>query len=245
MDDIDAYKKYPHHHKWFNKLWLSEKLGYRCGLRGYQVIATNEYIVRPIMNLEGMGVGAKIVTLTNNPIHELYEKDEVPPGHFWCEKFEGRHFSYEFKWEEDWQVPIKTPYYAKGWRQLNCWEGFRELGENRLWRWSKWKKCYRLGLKLPDWVDELKDVGHINVECIDDNIIEIHLRPNCDPIDEYLELIVWWKDTKYPKKTYFKHGYVYIESYDDAGGQLPMPRLGFLALPIIERTRYQNDGTKH
>ena len=27
MDDISAYKKYPHHHKWFNKLWLSEKLG--------------------------------------------------------------------------------------------------------------------------------------------------------------------------------------------------------------------------
>jgi hypothetical protein len=52
---------------------------------------------------------------------------------------------------------------------------------------------------------------------------------------------VWWKDSGYPKKTYFKHGYEYIEAFDDAGGNLPMPRLGFLALPIIPRTRNQNE----
>ena len=96
-------------------------------------------------------------------------------------------------------------------------------------------------VELPQWFDELKDVGKINVECIDDNIIEVHLRPNPDPIDKYKELIVWWEDSGYPKKTYFKHGYEYIEAYDDAGGQLPMPRLGFLALPIIPRTKHQNE----
>jgi len=51
LDDSEAYKKYPHHHKWFNKLWLSEKLGYKCGPGGVNVSRNDEYIVRPIMNL--------------------------------------------------------------------------------------------------------------------------------------------------------------------------------------------------
>ena len=33
----------------------------------------------------------------------------------------------------------------------------------------------------------------------------------------------------------------YIESYEDASGQLSIPRLGFLALPIIPRTRGQHE----
>ena len=68
-------------------------------------------------------------------------------------------------------------------------------------------------IKLPDWFDELKDVIGINVECIDDNIIEVHLRFNPNPIDKYKELIVCWKDSGYYKKTYANHGYEYIESY--------------------------------
>ena len=32
---------------------------------------------------------------------------------------------------------------------------------------------------------------------------------------------------------------MYIEAFDDAGGNLPMPRLGFLALPIVPRARHQ------
>jgi hypothetical protein len=234
LDDAVVYDTYPHHRKWYNKLWLSEKLGYRCGPAGVNVLFDEEYIVRPIMNLEGMGVGAKTIKM------DPHEWITIPSGHFWCEKFEGRHFSYDFEWEEEWEGPLRTPRYVKGWRQLNCWEGIRELGEEELWRWSKWVKINRF-IELPEWFDELKDVGNINVECIDDNIIEVHLRSNPDPIEKHKELIVWWKDSKYPKKTYFKHGYEYIEAFDDAGGQLPMPRLGFLALLIVPRTKHQNE----
>ena len=234
MDDIDAYNEYPHHRKWYNKLWLSEKLGYRCGPAGVNVLLKEEYIARPIMNLEGMGVGAETVEM------DPYECTTIPPGHFWCEKFEGRHFTYDFIWEEEWEGPLRTPRYVKGWRQLNCWEGIKETGDERLWRWSKWVKRNRF-IKLPDWFDELKDVIGINVECIDDNIIEVHLRFNPNPIDKYKELIVCWKDSGYYKKTYANHGYEYIESYEDASGQLSIPRLGFLALPIIPRTRGQHE----
>ncbi len=31
MNDDQAWEKYPKHHKWFNKLWLAEELGYVCG----------------------------------------------------------------------------------------------------------------------------------------------------------------------------------------------------------------------
>jgi len=232
LDDSKAYKKYPHHHKWFNKLWLSEKLGYKCGPGGVNVSRNAEYIVRPIMNLEGMGVGAKVVKM--DPRKYI----STPPGYFWCTRFKGRHFSYDFKWEEDWEVPLRTPRYAKGWRQLSCWEGIKETGEDRLWRWSKWIKRNRF-IKLPDWFDELKDASNINVESINDNIIEVHLRPSPDPIDKHKELIVCWEDSTYDKEAYFKNGYEYIESYDDAGGKLPIPRLGFLALPIVPRARNQ------
>ena len=92
---------------------------------------------------------------------------------------------------------------------------------------------------IKEELDELKDASNINVESIDDNIIEVHLRPNPDPIDKHKELIVCWEDSTYDKEAYFKNGYEYIESYDDAGGKLPIPRLGFLALPIVPRARNQ------
>jgi len=233
--DVQAWDVYPHHRKWCNKLWLSEKLGYKCGPGGIKVLLAEDYVVRPIINLQGMGVGAETIYL------DPYDKrDKVPPGHFWCQKFKGRHFSCDFEWEEEWEVPLRTPRYTKGWRQLNCWEGIKETGDERLWRWSKWVKRNRF-IKLPEWFDELKDVKNINVECIDDNIIEVHLRTGMDHRDKYKELIVYWKDSGYYKKTYSNHGYEWIESYEDAEGLLSTPRLGFLALPIIPRTRGQHE----
>jgi hypothetical protein len=77
LDDSVAYDKYPHHRNWYNKLWLSEKLGYRCGPAGVNVLFDEEYIVRPVMNLEGMGAGAKTVKM------DPYEYITIPPGHFY------------------------------------------------------------------------------------------------------------------------------------------------------------------
>lgn len=57
--DSQAYIAFPHHRKWFNKLWFSEKMGYRCGPCGLEVQKQGWYITRPIINLSGMSVGAK------------------------------------------------------------------------------------------------------------------------------------------------------------------------------------------
>ena len=58
-EDYQTYAKYSHHRKWFNKLWLSETLGYDCGPSGIFPDKSGWYIVRPIMNLSGMSVGAE------------------------------------------------------------------------------------------------------------------------------------------------------------------------------------------
>ena len=60
-EDCDVYVKYPKHRKWFNKLWLSEMLGYKCGPGGTDIPEDGVYVVRPIYNLGGMGAGAKVV----------------------------------------------------------------------------------------------------------------------------------------------------------------------------------------
>ena len=77
---------------------------------------------------------------------------------------------------------------------------------------------------------ELSNVGKINVECIDDKIIEIHLRPNPDPGDDitYDELVPIWQDD-YNKSipSFLEQGYKWVDSYDDADGELRNPRVGF------------------
>lgn len=75
MDDCDSYLKYPHHRNWFNKLWLSEMLGYKCGPCGVEIPEDGTYVVRPIYNLSGMGIGAELKQLKKDDI-------STPPGYF-------------------------------------------------------------------------------------------------------------------------------------------------------------------
>ena len=212
IDDIETWSRYPNHQIWHNKLWLSQQLDYKCGPAGATVPEKGEYIVRPIYNLLGMGLEAKFMFLEPS-----YKINQIPPGHFWCEKFEGHHYSADFEWA----------YHRDGswkWKQINCWRGYNNPF---LWRFTKWEKCdiiidvpwffYRLGW---NW-----DMRYINVEAIDDKIIEVHLRRSPDPYEDYTVLIPIWKDDN--KEKYINKGYEYIESYDDADGQLPIPRLGF------------------
>ena len=207
MNDDQAWEKYPKHHKWFNKLWLAEELGYICGPAGVCVPKKDLYIVRPIYNLLGMGVNAKIMHL--NP---EWETCQVPAGHFWCERFEGDVYSYDF---------TRT---FRGWRQDSCWQGRTGL---QLWMFTRWEKCKRK-LKLPSLFNYLafSNVEHINVETVEDNIIEVHLRKSPDPYGDYSVLIPRWENCSKPQDL---EEYTYIESYDNADGQIPIARLGFYA----------------
>lgn len=210
-EDDYAWIKYPQHHNWFNKLWIAEQFGYKCGPAGTDIPEDGVYVIRPIYNLSGMGLGAHV--------KELKADDcTTPPGYFWCEYFNGLHYSanYEWKWDRD-SINGK-------WEGTSCWEGTNF--PINLTRFEEWKKIDYIP-KLPTSFDTLSDVGEINVEFIDDKIIEVHLRKSPDP--DYQHMIPLWK-SDYPEKKdhYLMHGYKYVEAYDDADKHLKDPRLGFL-----------------
>jgi hypothetical protein len=62
-----------------DKLILSKNLGHKCGPAGMPPSVPGNYIVRPVINLEMMSVGATVVYLNS---------DSIPDGYFWCEIFD-------------------------------------------------------------------------------------------------------------------------------------------------------------
>lgn len=205
MYDSDAYKKYSKHRKWFNKLWLSEKLKYLCGPSGMPVERTGHYIVRPIMNLSGMSINA------SRKLLEIGDTS-TPPGYFWCEWFDGVQRSVTFRFEDSW-------------KPVSSWVADRDC--DMLFKFKSWKReTLSETNKLPEFFNEINDVKTINVEFIDEKIIEVHLRDTKDP--DYDILIPVWKGEEQSIDIYKKMGYSYINDYDDGDGHLPTPRLGFL-----------------
>ena len=215
MEDCDAYVKYPQHRKWFNKLWLAETLGYKCGPAGTDIPEDGMYVIRPIYNLAGMGAGATVKELRKD------DYTSTPPGYFWCEYFKGAHYSAEYEWKYDrdnidgsWNNP---------WKGISCWIG-TNLPLN-LTKFVHWKRSDYIP-HVPDKLVELRDVGCINVEFIDDKVIEVHLRKTPDP--DYDEFVPVWKNDEGKVAHYLMHEYKFIEAFDDANGYIDDPRIGFL-----------------
>ena len=204
MNDADAWKLYPHHHKWFNKLYLAELMGYKCGPSGVAPNTTGVYIIRPIYNLSGMGAGAQVLKI------EAGDTTKVPPGYFWCEYYGGQHYSVTYEWNN-------------GWKQKTCYQGFNT--KKSLTYFEKWCKV-NIQIIPPEFLDELSDVGCINVEYKGIKPIEVHLRGSTDP--EYNILIPIWLSTANDIDIYEEKGYKFIEDYDDADSFIDDPRIGFM-----------------
>jgi len=138
----------------YDKLILSKKLGYICGPKGADTPKPGKYLIKPCVNFMGMGRGAKILNLR-------YTTDfRLPDGFFWMEIFRGKHLSID---------------YYKGQQRL-CVEGFRTSSD--LSKWDRWQKTSD---KIPFPKIQLKgNYKWVNIEMIDGNIIEIHLRRNPD-----------------------------------------------------------------
>ena len=160
-DDLQVWHTVKPEDLWvFDKLILSRKLGYSCGPKGIYVPYPGKYIVRPCVNLLGMGRGAKVMTLKGNTEHNLAD------GTFWCEIFKGRHLSID---------------YLDG-KQILCVEGIKKSASN-MQRWKMWKKVTDKP-RLPKIIRELRDrYKYLNVEMIDGKIIEVHFRLNPDFAD--------------------------------------------------------------
>ena len=176
-----------------DKLLLSKYLQYNCGPTGIDVPYPGWYITRPCVNAMGFGFGAEKVWLD-------FDTQHIPIGHFWCEFFEGKHYSV------DWCPRNKTKLYTV--------KGTKE--KDTFIRWNKWKKVPN---RNEHWYpnrfhDALSHYDHINIEYIDNKIIEIHLRPNEDFYNKDIkEFIPVWEnqDTTTPE------GYEYIECPEPHG----------------------------
>jgi hypothetical protein len=96
--DYEAMLKAPNEDLWvYDKLILSMRLGYCCGV---VIPEDGEYFIKPVMNLYGMGAGAR---------REFLKKGHhVAPGYFWSEVFRGRHLSVDYE----------------NWTWVRCSEGF-------------------------------------------------------------------------------------------------------------------------
>lgn len=127
----------------------------------------------------------------------------VEPGYFWCEQFTGRQLSVTYRWDGVW-VPVSS------------WEG--DLAPGSLTRFARWTRSNTL-LLAPAVCDELADVGWLNVEFVGGRPIEVHLRVSPDP-DWGDEIVPVWADEEEPEGM--------VRAYDDAGGFIPVPRVGFV-----------------
>lgn len=197
LDDAEAWIEcHPGDHWLFDKLLFSASMGYLCGPSGVPVPEPGWYVVRPVTNPSGMGVGARLVQLESGDL-------STPAGYFWCEWLQGEHLSVD---------------YHHGLATRGC-RGLRDPGAP-LWRWSEWQSITEFPPR-PALLDRLAgDYEWVNVEFIGGRPIEVHLRANPDPRGERVR--VHWAD----ENVVLDAG-TYISAYDDADGQLPVPRAGF------------------
>ena len=211
--DLKAWKAYPHLRCFYNKLYVAELFGYQCGPSGVEPPCPDDYIVRPIINMAGMGCNARIQYLDNDTV-----KTKVPPGYFWSQRFHGRQISIDYVKE------------FGVWRQLNAYQGFNF--ENDLSRFSMWKRV-KDKIYLPKELQPIiqSPLQKLNVECIltqdGTKVFEVHLRNGFDHLMEYDEIVPVFKGD--PQR---RTGYRYIEGYTDGWGQLLYPRIGYLVKPI-------------
>ena len=169
--DQEAVKAYSQDSHWYNKLYLSKMLGYRCGL--YNIPETGRWIVRPIINLDGMGKGAVI---------DVFEQDtKINPEMFYCEVFEGRHVTIDYVRENG------------RWKQKNAFEGFNS--PSNLVQFTRWLKV-DYHYPMPGFLQNVES-NHINIETIGGKLIEVHLRGNPDPVT-YDDFWPIWSENQQP-----------------------------------------------
>ena len=156
-----------------------------CGPAGV-VPPPGEYIVRPIMNLKMMSVGAR---------RQYLDSDSIPDGYFWCELFTGRHLSFDYHWG----------------KQTLAVEGFR-TDPDRLDRFSHWTRIDQ-DFKLPMILQTVADrYPWFNVEVIGDRVIEIHFRYNDDFSNhDATTIIPVWSDEFYSSPAGDRIGFILKE----------------------------------
>jgi len=171
-------------HLWiFDKLIVARKAGHICGPRGMDVPNPGFYMVRPVVNFYGMGIGAK---------KKFIEKstDSIENGYFWCEYFDGEHLSIDYRGVN----PVLS---AAGKKDI----------ENPYQKFVHWQKVGH-HIPLPQMLVRICLLYEvINCEFIGGKLIEIHLRGNTDFSHDNTEMIPVWRG----ESTSPPDGFRYIE----------------------------------
>lgn len=182
--DEQAWRICKPEHRWvFNKLEIAKRMGYVCDPSGFTP-TVKDYVVRPVMNLEGMGIGATF-------------GGSVPAGYFWQERFYGVHLSVD---------------YSKDGEVVLCVRGERKSYEP-IYKWHSWEKVDpSKAPPLPEmFKDILSHYGMLNIEFIGEKVVEVHLRHNPDPLKNYRKLYpVWEQKTIFEQKGDFIKDYVSV-----------------------------------
>jgi hypothetical protein len=198
-DPVDEWNSIHEEDLWvYNKLFLNSRLGHLCGPVGCHVPSPGYYIVRPSINLLGMGRFSRLEWIDKNTEH-------FHPAEFWCEIFKGEHMSVDFYKKESALVVI----------------GEKEL-KDPFYKWKKWYKIDR-EVKFPEILNDLKgNYEWINCEFIGNNLIEVHFRRNPDfRYDNNVAIPVWTGEkieeienlTFVEDKDYLRQGF-YIDTRD-------------------------------
>jgi len=217
IEDYQVWYAYPHYRWTMNKLELSLRLGYHAGPAGVAVQKTGWYIVRPIYNPYGMGIGAHKKWLDADWQDDMANHHHIPPGYFWCEWFNGEHYSIDYKRVNN------------QWMPLNACQGFHKTEDN-LTKFDYWRIIDPPDIELPQWIHDI-EVKELNIEFKGDKITEIHLRSGNDIAldsnigDEYYPI---WKgdNIEHLKHLEFVPN-LFDEDEYDADGHLTNIRLGY------------------
>ena len=170
LDDTDCWLKYPKHRWVFNKLDVALRLNYDAGPACVPVNKSNNYVIRPIYNLYGMGIGAIVQYIDVEDNDKIINNDIIPPGYFWCEYFEGDHCSIDYIYDNG------------RWKQFNIIVGINS--KNNLTKFEKWTRIDNNDIALPEFIHNISDVEYLNIETKGDKIIEIHLRTGNDVLHD-------------------------------------------------------------
>lgn len=149
----------------YDRLLLASMLGYVCGPAGVPVPRPGTYMVKPITNILGMGVGATVRHLERST-------DDLAAGYFWMEMFYGEHLSIDVY---DGTVGCVYQGISDGRGRFLAWVRLPNIREEQ----------------VPAFVWDLsKKYGAVNYETIGGRVIEAHLRPSPDHLKYNARVLV-------------------------------------------------------
>ena len=218
-EDWDLWTADPETRWVFNKLEVANRCGHLAAPMPCAVPVTGKYCVRPIYNLTGMGLHASIQTLTAGKLQQNQH-----PGMFWCEYFEGPHYSIDYVWHSDTMV-------GGWWEPVFATKGYNT--DENLIQFTHWNRIEIPDIELPDFLKTLYKNKVLNIEFKGSKIIEVHLRLGnlagdwLDLDDATTIVPVWESTTQQECRELEQQGYKYIHRDSDTRGMLEDNRKGF------------------